>query len=107
MNIHRWWDQDPDEIYWLEITNRPDVGNDLHAPALADSGAPTPSYQLITEVNDGEIVFHYEKGAKGITSWSVAEGGFWEAETIWELLVRRGEVGRRLSHMCVMASGTA
>jgi hypothetical protein len=83
MIMHRWWDQDPTEIYWLEITNRPDVGNDLHAPSLDDSGAPSPSYQLVTEVKDGEVVFHYEKEAKGITSWSVAEGGFWEAETVW------------------------
>lgn len=83
MIVHRWWDQDPEEIYWLEITNRPDVGNDLHAPALDDSGARTPSYQLVSEVKDGEVVFHYEKEARGITSWSVAQGGFWEAETVW------------------------
>lgn len=106
MIMHRWWDQDPEEIYWLEITNRPDVGNDLHAPALADSGAPTPSYQLVTEVNDGEIVFHYEKEAMGITSGRSPKAVSGRPRPSGEPLVRRGGVALRSSHMCGMGSGT-
>jgi hypothetical protein len=29
----RWWDGDAAEIFWLEITDRDDLGVDLHAPA--------------------------------------------------------------------------
>jgi hypothetical protein len=28
----RWWDEDAGEIFWLEITDRDDLGTDLHAP---------------------------------------------------------------------------
>ena len=83
MDIHRWWSDDPTERFWLEVTNRPDVGADLHAPAFDDAGHENPTYRLICEVKDGDIVFHYEKDSKAITSWSIALGGFWEANTLW------------------------
>jgi hypothetical protein len=83
MDIHAWWNEDPLERYWMEITGRPDLGADLHAPRLDDGGREVPTYALVREVQDGDIVLHYEKDAKAITAWSVAQGGFWEAETIW------------------------
>lgn len=67
----------------MEITGRPDLGADLHAPRLDDSGGETPTYSLVREVDDGDIVLHYEKSQSAITAWSVAHGGFWEAETLW------------------------
>jgi hypothetical protein len=24
--IHKWWENRPEEIYWLEVTRRPDIG---------------------------------------------------------------------------------
>jgi hypothetical protein len=67
----------------MEITGRPDLGKDLHAPRLDDRGQETWSYALVGEVQDGDLVLHYEKAANAITAWSVTQGGFWEAETIW------------------------
>ncbi len=67
----------------MEITGRPDLGADLHAPRLDDSGAENPTYALVREVRDGDIVLHYEKNERAITAWSIAHGGFWEAETVW------------------------
>jgi hypothetical protein len=83
MDVHAWWNEDPLERYWMEITGRPDLGADLHAPRLDDGGRETPTYALVREVQDGDIVLHYEKDAKAITAWSAAQGGFWEGETIW------------------------
>ncbi len=61
MDLHRWWQADPLERYWMEITGRPDLGADLHAPRLDDSGEENPTYALVREVQDGDIVLHYEK----------------------------------------------
>jgi hypothetical protein len=69
----------------METTDRDDVGDDLHAPTVADHGNETPSYSLVREVEDGDIVFHYQKDQRPpVIDWSsVAYGGFWEAETLW------------------------
>lgn len=83
MAVHCWWNGEPLERYWLEITGRPDLGADLHAPRLDDGGREAPTYALVREVRDGDIVLHYEKDRKAISAWSMADGGFWEAETVW------------------------
>lgn len=83
MGLNVWWAQQPEQRFWMEITNRGDLGADLHAPALDDSGRETPGYSLVREVRDGDVVFHYEKAREAITSWSIAHGGYWEAETLW------------------------
>lgn len=31
-SINAWWSADPGQRFWLEITDRPDVGVDLHCP---------------------------------------------------------------------------
>lgn len=83
MDLHGWWQANPLERYWMEITGRPDLGADLHAPRLDDGGAENPTYALVREVRDGDIVLHYEKSSTAITAWSIAQGGFWEGETVW------------------------
>jgi hypothetical protein len=83
VELNLWWAQQPEQRFWMETTGRHDVGADLHAPVLDDSHRETASYSLVREVRDGDVVFHYEKTASAITSWSVANGGFWQAETVW------------------------
>jgi hypothetical protein len=31
-DLNVWWQRDPAERFWLEITDRPDIGIDLHCP---------------------------------------------------------------------------
>jgi hypothetical protein len=81
--VHGWWDGEPGERFWMEITGRTDVGADLHAPLRDDAGHENWTYALVREVADGDVVFHYEKSKRAITSWSVATGGFWEEDTYW------------------------
>jgi hypothetical protein len=46
----RWWDGRPEERYWVEITDRADLGVDLAAPQLNEDGRPNWSYDLVREV---------------------------------------------------------
>jgi hypothetical protein len=65
MAIQRWWDGNNSERYWMEITEREDIGADLHAPKVDGSGREYWSYSLVTEVNDGDIVLHWWKRGDG------------------------------------------
>jgi hypothetical protein len=92
--INAWWQDDPSEVFWLEITDRVDIGVDLHAPQRDASGARTPGYSLIWWVAPGDIVFHYDRNQRAIVSWSRAVGQVEEAAVIW--LSHRAATRRRI-----------
>lgn len=89
-----WWSDVPEEVFWLEITDRPDVGIDLHCPQRDASKRPSSGYTLINDVARGDIVFHYERERRAITAWSRAVGEVVERPTVW--LSHRGQTRRRL-----------
>ena len=91
MTVNEWWVGDPDERYWLEVTDRENVGRDLQAPSVDASGKPKWTYDLVQFVGDGDIVFHYRLQERAITAWSLASGGWWRDETVW---AARGTVSR-------------
>ena len=62
MAINEWWSGQPEECYWVEITDRSDLGVNLLSPKLAQNGKETPSYTLVSYVRPGDVVFHYWKG---------------------------------------------
>jgi hypothetical protein len=64
MRLNRWWEDRPAERFWLETTDRPDIGIDLKAPQRDEGGHEHHSYALINEVRHGDVVFHYEMGHK-------------------------------------------
>jgi hypothetical protein len=92
--LNHWWRDVPDEQYWLEITDRLDIGVDLHAPQRDASGNKTPGYSLIWLVRPGDTVFHYDRNARAIHSWSRAVGEVTEDPVIW--LSHRTATRRRL-----------
>jgi len=94
--LNAWWEGDVSERYWLEITDRVDLGVDLHAPQRDASGKPTSGYSLIWRVQPGDLVFHYDKNARSIHSWSRAVGGVTEAPVIW--LSHRATTRRRIGN---------
>jgi len=55
--INAWWEQNPAERYWLEVTDRENLGDDLIAPAFASNGRSTPGYALVQAVKPDDIVF--------------------------------------------------
>ena len=71
------------EHYWMEITDRPDPGADLHAPLVNERGRDNPNYALVQAAEDGDIVFHFHKRNKVILAHSVVRGPAWEDEIVW------------------------
>jgi hypothetical protein len=55
----RWWDGEPGEIFWMEITDREDLGTDLHAPGQTETGRESWSYAFVREVREGDVILHY------------------------------------------------
>ena len=83
MTINRWWANDPREVYWLETTERDDIGNDLHTPQLDEGGHEHHGYSQINEVLPEAVVLHYDKNARAIVGSSRASGEVFEGETVW------------------------
>jgi hypothetical protein len=81
--VNAWWAANPSELYWLEITDRPDIGVDLHAPQHDATGGRTPGYSLIWWVSPGDVVFHYDRNERAIVAWSRSIGQVAEAPVIW------------------------
>jgi hypothetical protein len=87
-----WWDGEPDEKVFMEITRREDIGADLNAPLAARGGAATPGYALVAAVRPGDIIVHYDSRDEEITGVSVATGNAEPAPNYW---VARGTSARR------------
>jgi hypothetical protein len=94
MAINEWWAADPDQRFWMEITDRDDLGADLLAPTTDGGGRPYWGYELLTYVQAGDIVLHWHKtlaGEPGIVGWSQATGTYEDTDISWQA---HGTVGR-------------
>jgi hypothetical protein len=92
--INEWWAGDASQRFWMEITDRHDLGADLFAPTLDGGGRSYWGYELITYVQPGDIVFHWHKslaGEPGIVGWSLATGAYEDTDIEWQA---QGTVGR-------------
>jgi hypothetical protein len=78
-----WWDSHPEERFWMEITNREDIGADLKCPQFDETGKPQPSYDLIRAIWPGDIVFHYSTKSKAIVGAAIAGGPIEQRSIIW------------------------
>lgn len=81
--LHRWWLGRSDELFWLEVTRRPDLGENLKAPQTNEHGHEFWSYALLKEVREGDVIFHYDGIAQAIVARSRAVGAYWEDELLW------------------------
>jgi hypothetical protein len=94
MAISSWWDADPSERFWMEITDRDDLGADLKAPKLDGSGREYWSYSLVEYVEEGDVVFHWWKPPgeePALVGWSRAVGTVETSTIRW---LAHGTVGR-------------
>ncbi len=94
MAIRAWWDGDPAETYWMEITDRDDLGSELWAPKADATGAEGWSYSLVSHVQPGDRVFHWHKNEAGepaLVGWSEATGPLASDVRPW---LARGTAGR-------------
>ncbi|MEU6029668.1 DUF3883 domain-containing protein [Streptomyces tauricus] len=93
MPVNRWWRHDPTERYWLEITNREDIGANLLAPQANDRGEEYWSYELVREVRPGDLVLHWDKNhGPGVVGYSHVQGDVFASTIIWQ---SRGTYGRQ------------
>jgi hypothetical protein len=84
MPVNRWWADNPDERYFLETTDRPDIGVDLKAPQATDKGQTShQSYVLIKEVRPGDVIIHYHKPSRQIALWSRVASEPFAEEIVW------------------------
>ena len=76
-----WWESDPRQCFWVEITSRENLGADLLSPKVGRGGKATPGYESMVHVNPGDVIFHYwqQPGQEpALVSYSIAVG---QAET--------------------------
>lgn len=81
-----WWESRSSERYWIEITSRENLGEDLLSPKTGVGGRPTPGYESMTHVNVGDIVFHYwqQQGQEpAIVSYSQVIGAAFDSTITW------------------------
>ena len=83
--IHCWWLDRPDERYWLEVTDRPDLGINLKAPQVNERGAEFWN-SLLRHVRPGDVVFHYDRAKSAIIAHSTATGQSWDDKIVWAAL---------------------
>jgi hypothetical protein len=70
----------------MEITDRTDLGADLHAPQLDGGGREYWSYSLVEWVREGDVVLHWWKrpgGEPALVGWSRAVGVLEEDTIDW------------------------
>jgi hypothetical protein len=87
MEIHRWWDGDSIERCWLEITDRSDLGANLHAAQLAKGGREAWGNSLVREVRPGDTVFHWHKAEDSkpeIVGYSTVAGPLENSTIYWK-----------------------
>ena len=94
MEIHRWWAGDLTERCWLEITDRPDLGANLHTPQRALGGRETWGFSLVREVRPGDTDFHWHKpedAEPAIVGYSTVAGPLEDSTIVW---IPHGRKGR-------------
>lgn len=97
MAINEWWASDPDERYWLEVTDRESLGSNVIAPKLAAGGKETPTYTLVSHVKPGDVVFHWWKAIgqqPAIVGSSTVAGDAFDSTLVWQA---HGTFGRSRS----------
>jgi hypothetical protein len=87
-----WWEREPGENVFMEITRRDDIGANLRAPATARGGGTTASYSLVPLVRPGDVMIHYDSRQEAIVGVSVAAGSAEPSPIFW---VSRGSYARR------------
>ncbi|MGC4796922.1 protein NO VEIN domain-containing protein [Micromonospora saelicesensis] len=94
VRLNEWWQDDPAECYWLEITDRDDLGANVQALQRDGSGRENWSYALVTALRPGDIVLHWHKTqhqVPGIVGYSRAVDGPFDDELVWQA---RGTYGQ-------------
>lgn len=78
-----WWQKYTEEYYWVEVTKRDDIGEDLRAP-LKDSGNKDSwRYSILQQMCPGDLVVHYDSNVKAIIGISRVADSWKESAIDW------------------------
>jgi hypothetical protein len=80
-DIMNWWEGQSEERYWCEVTDRDDIGADLRCPQTNETGGSFWGYDLIREIQPGDLVFHYRE--ESVVGCSIARGPLREELIPW------------------------
>lgn len=72
-----WWEADPRQCFWVEITSRENLGANLLSPKVGRGGKATAGYESMIHVKPGDVIFHYwqQPGQEpALVSYSLAIG---------------------------------
>jgi hypothetical protein len=67
-----WWEDNPTERYWVEIRKEPGTGTGLWCPTLDEDGSRDPWYELVSSVQRGEVIYHWNAREHRFVGRSVA-----------------------------------
>jgi hypothetical protein len=94
--MNEWWSSQPNQRFWVEITDRADLGKNIIAPQRAQAGKNTPGYDLLNFVHEGDIVFHWWRKPsnpelRGFYGYSEIVGSMQEGIIPWKSRGRYAE----------------
>jgi hypothetical protein len=92
VDIRKWWSSDDRETYWMETTDRKDIGRNLNAPQRKENGDEYWGYDLLNHVAPGDTVFHYHKPSYSVVATSQIAGSAHDYRVVW---AARGTSARR------------
>lgn len=74
-----WWENDPEERFWMETVARPEFGTWLLAPYdRGRNGTDMPFHATVDMVRDGDVVLHWATGphhaVQGFVGYSIVNG---------------------------------
>lgn len=94
--MNQWWSSQPNQRFWVEITDRVDLGKNIIAPQRAQAGKNTPGYELLNYVQEGDIIFHWwrkptSSADRGFYGYSEVVGTLQEGIIPWKSRGRYSE----------------
>lgn len=94
--MNEWWSSQPSQRYWVEITDRADLGKNIIAPQRAQAGKSTSGYELLNYVREGDTVFHWwrkpsKSEDRGFYGYSEVVGAMQEGTIPWKSRGRYAE----------------
>ena len=78
-----WWQKYTEEYYWVEVTKRDDIGENLRAPLKNTGSKDYFSYSILQQMCPKDLVIHYDGKISAITGISKVADSWVESPIDW------------------------
>lgn len=89
-----YWDDDPTENVYMEITTRANIGENLLVPESKVGPGSSPSIRLASSIEPGDIIVHYKSDEQAIVGVSRVVGEPEETTFDWQSKGARDRSGK-------------